>query len=48
MINHETHRNKIEIIHFFNKINIIPINTIPEINLIIMHKNDFPSNDEKY
>ena len=38
MINNDPHKNKMEITHFFNKIKIIQINTMPEINLIIMHK----------
>ena len=38
MINHDPHKNKVEITHFFNKIKILQINTIPEINLIIMNK----------
>ena len=38
MINHDPHKNKVEITHFFKKVKIIQINTIPEINLIIMHK----------
>ena len=38
MINHHPHKIKVEITHFFNKIKIIQINTIPEINLINMHK----------
>ena len=38
MINHDPQKNKVEIIHFFNKIKIIEINTIPKINLIIMLK----------
>ena len=38
MINHDPHKNKVEIIHFFTKINIIEINTIPKINLTIMLK----------
>ena len=38
MINHDSHKNKVEITHFYNKINILQINIIPKINLIIMHK----------
>ena len=38
MINHDPLENKMEINLFFNKIKIIQINTIPEMNLIIMHK----------
>ena len=38
MINNNTHKNKTEITHFFNKIKLIQINIIPKINLIIMHK----------
>ena len=36
MINHDPHKNKVEITYFFNKIKIKQINTIPEINLIII------------
>ena len=38
MINNDTHKNNTEITHFFNKIKLIQINIIPNINLIIMHK----------
>ena len=38
MINHDPHENKVEVNHFFHKIKIIQINTIPIINLIILHK----------
>ena len=38
MINHDPHKNKVEIIHFLNKLKIIEINTIPKLNLIIMLK----------
>ena len=38
MINHDPHKKKVEITHFFNKIKIIQINIKPKINLIIMHK----------
>ena len=38
MINHDPRKNKVEGTNFFNKIKIIHINTIPKINLIIMHK----------
>ena len=41
MINHDPHKNKVEITHFFNKIKLTQINFIPKINLIIMHKNNF-------
>ena len=36
-MNHDPHK-KVEITHFFNKIKIIQIITIQEINLIFMHK----------
>ena len=39
---HDPHKNKVEITHFFNKINKIQINIKPEINPIIMHKIIFP------
>ena len=35
MINHDLHRNKVKIPHFFNKTKIIQIDIIPEINLLI-------------
>ena len=38
MINHDPHKNKVKITHFFNKIKILQKNVIPKINLIIMHK----------
>ena len=38
MINHDPHKNKVKIIHFFNKLKIIRVDTIPEINLIIMQQ----------
>ena len=41
MINHNPHKNKVEITHFFNKTKIIQTNTIPEINLNIIHKINF-------
>ena len=41
MINHDPYKNKVETIHFFSNIKIIQINTIPEINLIFMHKINF-------
>ena len=36
MINPNPHQNKVKVNHFFNKIKIIQMNTIPEINLIII------------
>ena len=38
MCNHDPHKNKVKkkITHFFNKIKIIQIDTIPEINLLII------------
>ena len=38
MVTHDSHKNKVEITHFFNKTEIIQINIIPKINLIIKHK----------
>ena len=38
MINHDPHKNKMEITHFFNKTKKIQISIKPKINLIIMHK----------
>ena len=37
MITHDSHKNKVEITHFFNKTKIIQINILPKINLIIKH-----------
>ena len=48
MVTHDSHKNKVEITHFFNKTEIIQINIIPKINLIIKHKIFFLSDDEKY
>ena len=36
MINHDSHKNKVTITNFFNKIKIIQIDTILEINLLII------------
>ena len=38
MINHDPHKNQVKITHFFNKIKVIRIDTIPEFNLIFMQK----------
>ena len=38
MINHNPHKNKVKITHFFNNEKIIQIDTIPGINLIIIQQ----------
>ena len=38
MINHDSHKNKTKITHFFNKLKTIQINITQKRNLIIMHK----------
>ena len=38
MINHDPQKNKVEIPNFFIKIKLVQTSTIPEINLIFMHK----------
>ena len=36
MINHDPHKNKVKIIHSFNKIKILQIDTILKLNLLII------------
>ena len=38
MINHDPHKNQVKITHFFNKIKVIRIDTIPDFNLIFIQK----------
>ena len=41
MINHNLHKSKVKITHFFNKIKIIQIDTILQINPLITQLNNF-------
>ena len=38
MINHNSHKNKMETTHFFNNVKIIQMDIIPKFNLIITHR----------
>ena len=41
MINHDRHKSNVKITHFFNKIKIIHLDTLLEINLLFIQLNIF-------